>query len=111
MEQTFDQITRRGKIIPAKKTLSQEIKRSIYSLLFILSFIIISISITYLLNNSLTYQKGHILKVEQIKQDQLNDQKNFLIEKINQIRSLRALEENNLLKTMSRPQSIIYLNH
>jgi len=98
------------KVISGKKTLTQEIKRSIFALLFTLIFIIIIVSITFLLNNASSYQKGYSLISEQQKQDLLIDQKNFLVDKINQIKSLRNIEQNPITKSMLPPENIIYLN-
>ena len=63
----FLQRRRQGKIIPKKKPLSKEVKKSITWLTFTLIFLTVILSIVYLLNTTQSNQKGYALKQEQIK--------------------------------------------
>jgi len=100
---------RQGKIIPRKKTLSQEVKKSIYMLIFTLLSIIIILSIVLLLNTSNAFQKGYSLQEEQQKKDDLEAQNRELIDKIIKATVYSKVENSPLLKNMVKAENPIYL--
>lgn len=103
-------LSRRGKIIFSKPTLSQEVKKSISLLFFTLISIIVTVSIAYLTDNAQRYQKGHVFTSEQIKNAELEDESDLLLNKIISVKSYKNIEENPIVKSMSKPETIIYLN-
>ena len=111
-EVSFDDIQhlkREGKNMLRRATLSQEVKRSIYLLMFALLGIIILLSIVFLLNTSQANQKGYILKKEQL------DKENFLlinrdlIEKIIQAQAFKTIQEKVSAKKMLPPDNLSYI--
>lgn len=101
---------REGKIFTRKKTLSEEVKRSIFMLIFTLLSIIIILSIVLLLNDSNSYQKGYALKEQQIQKDQLEQQNRELINKIIDLTIYSRIENSPLLKSMIKLESPTYLH-
>ena len=100
---------RQGKIIPRKKTLSQEVKKSIYMLIFTLLSIIIILSIVLLLNTSNAFQKGYSLEEEQVKKEQLEEENRDLINKIINATIYSKVENSPLLKNMIKAENPIYM--
>jgi hypothetical protein len=107
----FDYLEKRrqGKLIPRKKTLSQEVKKSIYMLIFTLLSIIILLSIVLLLNTNHEYQKGYTLKEQQIKKEDLESQNRALINQIINATIYSKIENNPLLKNMIKAEKPIYI--
>ncbi len=107
----FELLTRRrtGKIIPKKRPLSQEVKKSIYMLIFALLGIIVVLSIVFLLNTSQSSQKGYVLQQEQLQKEQLILQNHELINKIIEAMTYKRIEDSPLLKLMQKPEGLVYL--
>ncbi len=95
---------RQGKNITKKKTFSEEIKKSIYMLMFTLFAIILTLSITYLLNTTQSNQKGYELDQEQSRQEKLIIERDNVINKIIEVMSYKKLEQNPLLQKMLKPE-------
>ena len=110
MDFELNERRRSGKIIHKKRPLSQEVKKSIFMLIFALLGIIVLLSIVFLLNTSQSSQKGYVLKQEQLKKEQLILQNHELINKIIEAMTYKRIEESPLLKTMHKPESLFYLN-
>jgi len=108
---TEDIIKKRGRSIPLKTPLSQQIRKSIYQLIFTLLAIIVLVSIAYLLNSSQATQKGYSLNQEQLEKDQLTETTRDLVGKIIQAQSYKTLENNDLVKKMIKPDQPIYLEN
>lgn len=104
-----DIIKRRGKMIPNKKPLSIEIKKSISLLIFTLLLIIILIVIVYLLNSTQGGQKGYVLTGHQMKEDQLKTEFQELTDKITQAKIYQNIQNNPLVKAMVKPDNIQYI--
>ena len=102
---------REGKIIPRKKTLSEEVKRSIFMLIFTLLSLIILLSIVLLLNDSNSYQKGYVLKEQQVQKEQLELKNRELINKIINLTIYKRIEENPLIKSMIKAEKTIYIQN
>ena len=98
-----------GKIINKKIPLSQEVKRSIYLLIFTLLALIVILSIVFLLNTSQSTQKGYILKKEQIDKEAYLLRNRELINKIIEAQAFKSIEESNLVKKMQKPENPIYI--
>ena len=98
-----------GKIISRKATLSQEVKKSIYLLIFTLLGIIILLSIVFLLNTSQSTQKGYILQQEQVDKQNFLSQNEQLLEKIIQAQAYKTIESKILGKNMLPPQNLTYI--
>jgi Na+-transporting NADH:ubiquinone oxidoreductase subunit NqrC len=103
-------IRKRGKSIPLRTPLSQEIKKSIFMLIFTLLAIIVLVSIVYLLNSSQTTQKGYSLKQQQLEKDQLMEKSRDLVRQIIQAQSFTNIENNQLVKQMVKPEKPVYLD-
>ena len=98
-----------GKIIPRKATLSQEVKKSIYALIFTLLGIIVMLSIVFLLNTNQSNQKGYILQQQQIDKENFLSQNRELIEKIIQAQAYKTIQEKILGKNMIPPENLMYI--
>ena len=98
-----------GKIIHRKKTLSQEIKKSIYLLICTLLGIIVLLSIVFLLNTSQSTQKGYILQQEQIDKENFLSLNRALIEKIIQAQAFKTIQSKILGKNMLPPPDLTYI--
>ncbi len=103
------ELVRQGRIITKKKSLSQEIKRSIFLLIFTLLSLIVVLSIVFLLNTSQTYQKGNILQQEQEKKKDLMDLNHELLNKIIDAISYQKIEESPIIKAMQKPENPEYI--
>lgn len=106
-----DLIERRryGKIITKKNPLSWQVKRSIYWLLFTLLFIIVILSIVFLLNTSQSYQKGNVLQQEQLKKEELLMKNRELINKIIDAMATQKIENSPLIKAMLKAENPQYI--
>lgn len=100
---------RTGKIFSRKKTLSQEIRKSIFMLVFTLLGLIVILSIVFLLNTSQSSQKGYVLNQEQLKKEQLTLQNHELVNKIIQAMTYTRIETSPVRKTMQPPETIQYM--
>jgi hypothetical protein len=98
-----------GKIIPRKTTLSQEVKKSIYLLIFTLLGIIVLLSIVFLLNTSQATQKGYALKQEELNRENFLSRNRELIEKIIQAQAYKTIEAKIAGKQMQPPESLTYV--
>ena len=110
MIENEDLVKRRGKVIPNKKTLSYEIKKSISMLIFTLLSIIVMTGVVFLLNTSQSSQKGYVLEQEQLKKDDLESEQNTLKNKIIGVQSYNKIESNPLIKSMIKPENILYID-
>lgn len=98
-----------GKIMPRRATLSQEVKKSIYLLIFTLLGIIVILSIVFLLNTSQATQKGYILQQEQIDKENFLSLNRELIEKIINAQAYRTIEAKISGKNMQTPGTPTYI--
>ncbi len=98
-----------GKNFTRKATLSQEIKKSIYLLMFTLLGIIILLSIVFLLNTSQSTEKGYVLQQEQVDKENFLSQSRDLLEKIIQAQAYKTIEAKIAGKNMQTPQSLTYV--
>ncbi len=105
----FLQRRRQGKIIPKKKPLSKEVKKSITWLTFTLIFLTVILSIVYLLNTTQSNQKGYALKQEQIKKEQLELQKRQLVNQIIEAMSFNKIEDSSIVENMKKTENPIYI--
>lgn len=99
-----------GKIIPRKATLSQEVKKSLFLLIFTLLGIIVLLSIVFLLNTSQATQKGYILQQEQIDKENYLSQSRALIEKIIAAQTTKTIQDKITEKNMQPPAATTYVN-
>ena len=99
-----------GKIIPRKATLSQEVKKSLFLLIFTLLGIIVLLSIVFLLNTSQATQKGYILQQEQIDKETYLSQSRTLIEKIITAQTTNTIQQKITSKNMTPPTTTTYIN-
>lgn len=109
MDFELSQRRRRGKLIPPKKTLSLQVKRSISLLIGTLIFLVVLISIVYLLNTTQSSQKGYVLQQEQLRKDDLLLQDRNLINKIIDAQSYNKIEESDLVQDMVKPENPLYI--
>jgi hypothetical protein len=99
---------REGKIFSRKTTLSQEVKKSIYLLMFTLLGIIVLLSIVFLLNTSQSTQKGYILQQEQLDKETFLSQNEALLEKIIQAQAYKTIQGKISGKNMTPPATLTY---
>jgi hypothetical protein len=111
MDSDYLERRRTGQIIPRKNTLSQEVKRSIYMLIFTLLGLIVILAIVFLLNTSQSSQKGYTLKQEQLKKEELVSENHTLINKIIEEMTYQRIENSPLIKAMQKPENPQYLNN
>jgi flagellar biosynthesis/type III secretory pathway M-ring protein FliF/YscJ len=109
MDFEIQQRRRTRQIIPKKNTLSQEVKRSIYMLIFTLLGLIVILSIVFLLNTSQSSQKGYILKQEQLKKEDLLVTNHNLINKIIEAMTYQRIETSPLIKSMLKAEKTVYI--
>lgn len=100
---------RQGKIITKKMPLSQEIKRSIYWLIFTLLTLIVPLAIVFLLNTSQASQKGYIIRKQQLDKEEFLLKSRELLDKIIEAQSFKSLENSDIVKGMQKPENPIYL--
>ena len=110
MDFELDIRRRRGKIIPQKKTLSLQVKRSISLLIGTLLFLTVLISIVYLLNTTQSNQKGYVLQQEQLKKDDLLLQDRNLVNQIIDAQSYNKIEDSDQVQDMIKPENPIYID-
>jgi len=101
---------KQGKIIQKKTPLSKQIKKSISMLIFTLIFLIIMISLIFLMTTTKSGQKGYTLKQEQLRKDQLLLEQRILINKIINARSLKKIEDSEIYKNMIKEENPIYID-
>ncbi|MFO0780627.1 MAG: hypothetical protein U0519_01910 [Candidatus Gracilibacteria bacterium] len=109
---SFEDISYRkkeGKIIPRKATLSQEVKKSIFLLIFTLLGIIVLLSIVFLLNTSQSTQKGYVLKQQEINREDFLTKNRELIEKIIQAQAYKTIQEKIAGRKMAPPENLTYI--
>lgn len=101
---------RTGKIIARKNTLSQEVKKSIFMLIFTLLGLIVILSTVFLLNTSQFSQKGYVLNQEQQKKEQLTVENHTLVNKIIDAMRYDRIETSPILGTMQPPETLQYID-
>jgi len=101
---------RSGKIIAKKNTLSQEVKKSIFMLIFTLLGLIVILSIVFLLNTSQSSQKGYILNQEQLKKEQLTVESHELVNEIIDAMKYNRIETSPVRQSMQVPETIQYVD-
>jgi hypothetical protein len=111
MDFEINERRRFGKIIQKKTSLSQEVKRSIFMLVFTLMGLIVVLAIVFLLNTSQSSQKGYTLKQEQIKKEDLILKNHELINKIIEVMTYSRIETSPIIKNMLKPENPQYLNN
>lgn len=102
-------VKRRGRSIPLRTPLSQEVKKSIFMLIFTLLAIIVLVGIVYMLNSSQTTQKGYSLRQQQLEKDLLIEESNQWIHKIIQAQSFQGISDNEMVKKMVQIEQPMYL--
>lgn len=105
-----DIINRRGKTIPTRSPFSEQVRKSIYMLMFTLLAIIVMVSIVYLLNSSQSTQKGYSIKQQQLEKDLLIEKSNELIRQLIQAQSFHSIENSALVKKMIKPEKPVYID-
>lgn len=105
----FIQRHRQGKIIVKKMPLSQEIKRSIYWLIFTLLTLIVLLAIVFLLNTTQSSQKGYVIRKQQLDKEEFLLKSRELIDKIIEAQSYKTLENSGIIKEMQKPEDPVYI--
>lgn len=109
MDFELNQRRRRGKLIPPKKTLSLQVRRSISLLIGALVFLTVLISIVYLLNTTQSSQKGYVLQQEQLRKDDLLLKDRNLVNEIIDAQSYNKIEGSDVVQDMIKPETPIYI--
>lgn len=100
---------RQGKIVTRKKPLSGQVKKVISLLIFTLLFLIVILSIVYLLNTTQSSQKGYTLKQEQLRKDDLQLENRGLVQNIIQAMSFDKIEQSEIVKSMTKVENPLYI--
>ena len=103
------ELRKEGKIITKKQPLSQTVKRSISLLFFALLFIIVVLSIIFIMNSSQAYQKGNVLKQEKTKKETLLMENRRLIDEIIKSMAYDKIEQSDQVKSMKKPENPQYI--
>lgn len=105
-----DEIRKRygSKVLKKRKPLSQEIKKSIFSLVFGLVLITVVLSIVFLLNTSNSAQKGYIHSQLRLQNEDLENINKELKMKIIEAQSILNLENTEKMNAMGDPGSVIF---
>lgn len=98
-----------GKNFTKKMPLSQEIKRSIFLLIFTLLTIIVLLSIVFLLNRSEETQKGYALKKQELEREEYLLQNRELINKIIEAQSFHTIQDSQNVKGMLPPENVTFI--
>lgn len=96
------------KTIKKRQPLSQEIRKSIFSLVFGLVLITVVLSIVFLLNTSNSAQKGYIHSQLRLQNEELENTNKELKMKIIEAQSILNLENTEKMQSMSEPSSVIF---
>ena len=99
-----------GKIFSKKDTFSQEVKKSIFMLVFTLLGLIVILSIVFLLNTSQSSQKGYILNQAQLKKEQLTLQNHELVNRIIDAMTYARIETSPIKQSMQAPETLQYVD-
>ncbi len=78
-------------------------------LIFTLMSIIILLSVVLLMNTNQSYQKGYVLKKEQLEKDSLELEERGLINKIIGAQVYNKIENNPIIKQMVKADNPIYI--
>lgn len=109
MDFDITQRRRSGRIITKKIPLSRQIKKSLSMLTFTLIFLVLILSIVYLLNTTQSSQKGYALQQEQLRKGELLLEQRTLTDRINDAKSLQLIEEATTTKDMIKPENPAYI--
>jgi hypothetical protein len=110
MDSNLVEKRRLGKLITRKNTLSQEVKKSIFMLIFTLLGLIVILSVVFLLNTSQSSQKGYILNQEQLKKEQLTVKNHELVNKIIEAMTYARIETSPVKQAMQPPETLEYID-
>lgn len=92
-----------------KATLSQEVKKSIYLLIFTLLGIIVLLSIVFLLNTSQSNQKGYILQQQQVDKENFMEQNRQILEQITEAQAYKNIQAKVAAMKMQLAQPPTYV--
>jgi len=96
------------KVIRKRIPLSQEIRKTIVSLLFGLVLITIALSIVFLLNTSNSAQKGYVHSQLKLQNDELENINKELQIKVMKAKSMFELEKTEKNDDMENPETILF---
>jgi len=99
------------KVLKKRTTLSQEVKRAIFWLLFGLVLITVVLSVVFLLNTSNSAQKGYIHSQLQLQNEELDNINKELRMKVLKARSILNLESTNKIDEMLTPEIKTYITN
>ncbi|MBU1446204.1 hypothetical protein KKD70_03005 [Patescibacteria group bacterium] len=97
-----------SKVFKKRIPLSQEIRKTIMSLLFGLVLITIALSIVFLLNTSNSAQKGYVHSQLQLQNEELENINKELQLKVMQAKSMFELEKTDKIYEMGTPESTLF---
>ncbi|MCD6109877.1 hypothetical protein J7J83_03925 [bacterium] len=100
-----------GKVIRKKSTLSQEVRKTIVTLMFGLVLITVILSIVFLLNTSNSAQKGYVHSQLILQNEELENTNKALKMKVMNARSMINLENTNHIKNMLKPDKEIRIDN
>lgn len=92
------------KVLKKRTPLSQEVRRSIVTLLFVLVLITVALSIVFLLNTSNSAQKGYIHSQLILQNEKLENQNKELKMKVLEAKSIINLENSDKVDEMVDPE-------
>lgn len=92
-------------MIKKRTPLSQEVRKAIVTLLFVLILITVALSIVFLLNTSNSAQKGYIHSQLILKNEDLDNLNKELKMKVMEAKSIVNLEQSDKVDEMTEPES------
>lgn len=92
-------------IIKKRTPLSQEVRKAIVTLLFVLILITVALSTVFLLNTSNSAQKGYIHSQLILQNEELENLNKELKIKVMEAKSIVNLEQNDKVDIMTEPEN------
>ena len=99
-----------SKTIRRKQTLSQEVRKTIVTLMFGLVLITVVLSIVFLLNTSNSAQKGYVHSQLILQNEELDNINKELKMKVTEARSMLHLEETSNIDLMLKPENTLLID-
>jgi len=100
-----------SKVIKRRTPLSQEIRKSIVTLMFGLVLITVTLSIVFLLNTSNSAQKGYVHSQLILQNEELDNVNKELKMKVMDAQSMLHLEDTNHIHDMLKPEKPIRIKN
>ncbi len=92
-----------------RRTLSSKIEMGTFSLMVVVIFLALSVSLLYLAHANRTATRGYALKKLEIEKNQLQTQMEIWNQRVSEAKSLNSIKNSGILEKMERVHEPIYL--